>query len=164
MFNKKDIKNIYELTPLQEGMLFHALYDNKSLVYFEQSHFHITGELNVPIFEQTWNEIVRRHDILRTIFVHKNVAQPLQIVLKARKVDFYFENIRALTPEKQTAHCLQYEQQDRQKLFDLTKDVLMRIAVFQLDEKSFDVIWTLHHILMDGWSTSIVYQELIDIW
>ncbi|MCP4348351.1 MAG: amino acid adenylation domain-containing protein [Desulfobacterales bacterium] len=164
MIDKKNIKNIYELSPMQEGMLFHALYDRDSLAYFEQSYYHITGKVNVRIFEETWNELVRRHDILRTVFVHKNVPQPLQIVLKERKTDFFFKDIRSLTQKEQETCISQYKQNDKQKSFNLSRDVMLRIGVFQSGDTSFDVIMTLHHILMDGWSMSVIQDEYIRIY
>ncbi|KPA18710.1 plipastatin synthase subunit D [Candidatus Magnetomorum sp. HK-1] len=160
MFAKKNIKNIYALTPMQEGMLFQTLYDQESMSYFEQYCFHISDHLDVPVFNETWNELVKRHDILRTIFVHKNVPQPLQIVLKSRKIDFHFEDISTLSEERQEIYYNQYIDKDKQRHFDLSKDVLMRIAVFKLDDTSFNIIWTFHHILLDGWSTGIIYEEL----
>ncbi|MBF0450080.1 MAG: amino acid adenylation domain-containing protein [Candidatus Magnetomorum sp.] len=164
MFAKKNIKNIYALTPMQEGMLFQTLYDKESLSYFEQYCFHISDHLDVPVFKDTWNEIMRRHDILRTIFVHKNVPQPLQIVLKIRDIDFHYEDISTLSKEGQEVHYNHYKDKDKQTQFDLSKDVLMRIAVFKLDETSFNIIWTFHHILLDGWSTGIIYEELNTIY
>jgi len=164
MFAKKNIKNIYALTPMQEGMLFQTLYDPESLSYFEQFNFHITGELNIPVFEETWNVLIQRHDILRTIFVYKNVPQPLQVVLKKRNIDLSFEDLSSLSKEKQESYCVAYQEKDKQNPFDLSKDVLMRLAVFKLNETSFNITWTLHHILLDGWSSGIIYEEMIHIY
>jgi len=164
MFAKKNIKNIYALTPMQEGILFQSLYDPESLSYFEQFNFHISGELNIPVFEETWNELMNRHDILRTIFVYKNVPQPLQIVLKKRKIDFVFEDISVLSTEEQDDHCQKYQDKDKLNPFDLSKDVLIRLAVFKLNDTSFNSTWTLHHILLDGWSCGILYEEMMRIY
>lgn len=160
MFAKKNVKNIYALTPLQEGILFHALYDKENATYFEQFNYHISGKMDVSLFEAAWNELVRRHDIFRTVFVHKNVPQPLQIVLKERKIEFISEDIRHLAPETQREYWLTYRENDKKRYFDLSKDVPMRLAVFQLAENSFDVTWSFHHIVMDGWSVGLVYEEL----
>ncbi|MBF0288100.1 MAG: amino acid adenylation domain-containing protein [SAR324 cluster bacterium] len=159
MFDKKNVKNIYALTPVQEGMLFYALYDKTSLAYFEQVYYHISGKLSVNAFERAWNELVKRHDILRTIFVYKNVPQPLQIVLKERQLEIHFEDLQGISPEEQEAHCQQYRKTDQSLPFDLSKDVLMRFAVFQLGEASCNLIWSCHHILLDGWSVSRLYEE-----
>ncbi|OQX10934.1 MAG: hypothetical protein BWK80_45270, partial [Desulfobacteraceae bacterium IS3] len=164
MFAKKNVKNIYALTPLQEGILFHALYGRENATYFEQFNYHISGKVNIPMFEAAWNELMRRHDIFRTVFVHKNVPQPLQIVLKERKIDFIFEDICSLSPEAQRDHWLTYREKDKKRYFDLSKDVLMRLAVFQLAENSFNVTWSFHHIVMDGWSVGIVYDELLALY
>ncbi|MBF0287249.1 MAG: amino acid adenylation domain-containing protein [SAR324 cluster bacterium] len=164
MFDKKNVKNIYALTPMQEGMLFFALYDNTSLAYFEQVFYHISGKLYVEFFEKTWNELIHRHDILRTIFVYKNVPQPLQIVLKQRKISVHFVDLQALSPEEQEAHCRQYKEKDQHTPFDLSKDPLMRFALFQLGETSYNLVWSCHHILLDGWSVSLLYKEFFSIY
>ena len=67
---KKNIKNIYGLSPMQEGMLMHTVYGDSPLAYFEQTRYRITGDLDIAIFTETWQLIVQRHDILRTIFVY----------------------------------------------------------------------------------------------
>ncbi len=164
MFAKKNVKNICALTPLQEGILFHALYSKENATYFEQFNYHISGKTDIPLFEAAWNELMRRHDIFRTVFVHKNVPQPLQIVLKERKIDFTFEDIRSLSPEAQRDRWLVYREKDKKRYFDLSKDALMRVAVFQLAENSFNITWSFHHIVMDGWSVGIVYDELITLY
>jgi len=164
MFAKKNVKNIYALTPMQEGMLFQSAYNKESSAYFEQFKYRVSGVLDLRILEETWNEIIKRHDILRTVFVYKNTPQPLQIVLKSRQADFYFEDIRYLSTEEQKAYSLKYMEKDRERSFDLSKDMLMRFAVFQFNEKSFEMLWSFHHILLDGWSVGIIYEELAQIY
>jgi len=149
---------------MQEAMLFQALYDSSSSAHFEQSYYHISGKLNVHIFEAAWNEIIRRHDILRTIFVYKGVPRPLQIVLRQRSMDFHFKDIRLLSQKEQDAYCEREKQKDRQRTFDLSKDVLTRLSLFQTGDKSFNVLWSFHHILMDGWSGRIIYDECYRIY
>ena len=84
MVDKKNIKNIYGLSPMQEGMLMHTVYGDSPLAYFEQTRYRITGDLDIAIFTDTWQMIVQRHDIFRSIFVYENVPKPIQIVLKER--------------------------------------------------------------------------------
>ncbi|WP_263973429.1 condensation domain-containing protein, partial [Clostridium botulinum] len=67
-----EIKNIYSLTPMQMGMLFHALKDEESSSYFEQSIFTLKGEIDLNIFERSFNKVIERYDILRTVFVYEN--------------------------------------------------------------------------------------------
>ena len=164
MLDKRNIKNIYELTPMQEGMLFHALYDPASQAYFEQTHDRLHGPLRVEIFHRTWKFLVERHDILRTLFAHKNTAQPVQIVLKQRDFPFHCEDLRSLSPTDRETRIEEYKSRDRAELFDLSSDPLLRLAVFQCAEQSFDVIWSLHHILLDGWSLGVLQVEFDEIY
>ncbi|MDM8517685.1 condensation domain-containing protein, partial [Desulfobacterales bacterium HSG16] len=164
MFAKKNVKNIYALTPMQEAMLFQALYDSSSSAHFEQSFYHISGKLDVQIFEAAWNEIVRRHDILRTIFVHKDVPRPLQIVLKKRSINFNFEDISSLPKKEQDKYFEKQKEEDWLKPFVLSKDILMRVSLFKTGDRSFNVLWSFHHILIDGWSNSIIYNEFYQIY
>ncbi|MBU0485482.1 MAG: amino acid adenylation domain-containing protein [Proteobacteria bacterium] len=164
MIEKKNIKNIYALSPLQEGMLFHSLQDPDSLAYFQQMSYRISGKLEVPIFEQSWNELLGRHDALRTIFIHKNVPEPLQIVLKERKIDFMFNDQRGPEVKDRDALVEEFKRLDRARPFILSKDVLMRVSVLQFAEESFEVIWSFPHIIMDGWCLYIIKEELFEIY
>jgi amino acid adenylation domain-containing protein/FkbH-like protein/non-ribosomal peptide synthase protein (TIGR01720 family) len=161
MIRRQDIQNIYALTPLQEGMLFHALHAPESGAYFEQTRFHITGILDVECFRATWEDIVVRHDVLRTMFVHQDVPEPLQIVLKRRPPEFHFTDLRGQAGSEQEACCADYVRRDRARGFDLTRDRLIRLAVFQCAEDSFEVVWSFHHILMDGWSSALIQHEFM---
>ncbi len=64
----KNIESIYPLSPMQEGMLFHSLYEPESGVYFEQFSFTVHGNLDVSAFELAWRQVVERHPALRTLF------------------------------------------------------------------------------------------------
>ena len=94
MIDKKNIKNIYEMTPLQEGMFFHSLYDSESSAYFEQTRDRIIGCVDTLLFEKSWQALVSRHDIFRTLFVNHKQGKLLQIVLKDRSIPFLFQDLR----------------------------------------------------------------------
>ncbi|MBF0389202.1 MAG: amino acid adenylation domain-containing protein [Desulfamplus sp.] len=160
MFDKRNVKNLYALTPLQEGILFHSLMDQGGATYFEQACFNVTGAVNIPMFEQAWNELIRRHDVLRTIFVLKNVPQPLQVVLKQRSITIRVEDITHLKYEEQNAKIEAFRVQDRNTPFDLTKDLLIRVNLFKRNSDFHTLVWSFHHIIMDGWSVSVLYEEL----
>src|ERR1700704_6319397 len=65
----RNLEDIYQLAPMQQGMLFHSIYSPDSGTYFEQSLFTIKGDLNISAFEQAWQRVVERHSILRTSFL-----------------------------------------------------------------------------------------------
>ena len=78
---KEHIQNICKLTPLQEGMLFHALLDPDSTAYIELTRYHLSGNLDLDAFRSSWEQLVARHEALRTVFLHKNTPEPVQVIL-----------------------------------------------------------------------------------
>lgn len=162
---KYALKDIYPLSPMQKGMLFHSLYDPSSDSYFEQITCWIAGRPDKNILKKSMDILTDRYDILRTAFLREDYEQPLQIVLKDRKTNFSFRDLREVTtglpPEEA---IVSFQSQDRSRKFDLSKDVLSRLALLQTDEEQFVLIWSYHHILMDGWCMSIIIRELTDIY
>ncbi|WP_326849551.1 condensation domain-containing protein [Bacillus haynesii] len=76
MVQQPEIQDIYPLSFMQEGMLFHALLDQESRAYFEQASFTINGSLDTERFQKSLDALIERYDIFRTAFIHKNVAKP----------------------------------------------------------------------------------------
>src|SRR5215216_7536641 len=76
----KNVEDVYPLTPMQQGMLFHSLYAPNSEVYIDQASCRVQGDLNVAAFQQAWQRVIDRHSVLRTAFVHQGLNESLQIV------------------------------------------------------------------------------------
>ncbi len=159
--NKANLQDLYPLSPMQQGMLFHALYQPNSHAYFEQMSYDIQGDLDSEIFKQSWQLLHNRHDALRTVFVYKKSAKLLQMVLKHRDVEFNCTDLSALAPNQQTEHIEQYRQQDRARGFVLTKDRLSRVQLFKTHADRYVMIWSVHHTILDAWCFGIIYQELM---
>ena len=164
MLNKENLKDIYPLSPMQSGMLFHALLNSGSDAYFEQMTFRIQGQFEVSLWEKSWQILVQRHDILRTVFSLKKIDQPLQIVLKQRDIEFSCTDLRHLDFAAQNNYLIEYQQKDRQRGFDLTRDRLIRIALFQYQTDNYMMVWSFPHILLDGWCNGIIHEELLTIY
>ncbi|MCP4152889.1 MAG: hypothetical protein GY757_34470, partial [bacterium] len=158
------IEHIYPLTPMQEGMLFHNLYETGSSVYFEQMCYRLHGELDVGIVEKSINRLFKRYDILRTAFIHKDMERPLQVVLSKRKLDVYYKDISEESSEEKTMFVETFKKEDRERSFDLSNDVLMRVAVLRLGRREYEFTWSHHHILLDGWCLGILITEFFDIY
>jgi amino acid adenylation domain-containing protein/non-ribosomal peptide synthase protein (TIGR01720 family) len=156
------LEDIYPLTPMQEGMFFHWVYDRTSTAYFGQVSFQLQGDLHVELVERSLNELFERHDILRTAFIQGADGQLLQVVLKERLIDFYYRDISG-TGDK-AAYLAGYRERDRQNVFDLSQEALMRFAVFKLAPSLYELVWSQHHILMDGWCTGLLIAEFFDIY
>jgi amino acid adenylation domain-containing protein len=162
MLTKDNISNIYTLSPMQEGMYFHYLYDKSSPAYFIQSSYRINGDLHVQLMEKSLNELFKRYDILRTVFMHKKGKKLFQVVLKESRIDFHYENISAAADKED--YLGKFKKKDRKRSFDLGKDVLMRASVIQLDKFEYEFTLSFHHILMDGWCIPIIMTELAEIY
>ncbi|MBF0210830.1 MAG: amino acid adenylation domain-containing protein [Desulfamplus sp.] len=152
-----EIQDIYPLTPMQENMLFHRLY-SKDSAYFEQFSFSLNGQLNLQWFEMAWNIVTLRHDILRTNFIYKGVPRPLQVVKRSGSIDWHYEDIS--TSENPGAKIENYKIDERQKGFELDRDILMRMNIFKIGATSYAAIWSYHHILMDGWCLGLLIQDV----
>ena len=157
----KNIEDLYELSPMQQGMLFHTLYAPESELYFEQLLCTLSGELNFPAFVQAWQQVVARHPVLRSSFYWEEIEKPLQMVSKQVELPWVELDWRHLTPDEQQQHLEDFLQSDRQKGFELDVAPLMRFTVIHLEEQTYQFIWSHHHILFDGWSMQIVLKEVL---
>jgi amino acid adenylation domain-containing protein len=162
MMKKENLKDIYPLSPLQEGMLYHALFDEATTAYVEQFSYRVAGPFDVDIFKHSWSDLVARHDILRTAFVYEKTARPRQIVLKQVDAQFACVDMRDSSPQQQEAHLEQLREEDRQRPFDPGAGRLARMTVVRLGPQSHEVLRSHHHILMDGWSSGILLKELME--
>src|SRR6266566_3960185 len=97
----KNVENIYPLSPMQQGMLFHTLYAPESNIYLVQWIFTLQGELNISDFKQAWRRVIERHAILRTGFVWNNVEEPLQVVRKQMELPWEELDWRGSSPALQ---------------------------------------------------------------
>ncbi len=156
------ISDIYTLSPMQEGMLFYTLLDNKSNVYFEQMVLNIEGNIDIKLFEESFNKVINKYDVLRTVFVHEGVKKPVQVILKDIKTAIHYEDIMALEKEKKEEYVEEYKQKDKEKGFNLKMDIPIRVSILKLDHDKYAVIWSFHHIIMDGWCLSLVIKDFFD--
>jgi len=162
MKSKGNIKDIYTLSPMQEGMLYHSLVDNNASIYFEQVAYRLHGQLDISVVYKNLNELLKRYDILRTVFIHEKQDRPLQVVLQEREMDFRYEDLRGI--EDKEKFIKTFREEDRTRYFDLQKDVLIRVSVLQLSDTEYEFIWSHHHILMDGWCRGILISEFFEIY
>ncbi|OLP65657.1 Surfactin synthase subunit 3 [Bacillus pumilus] len=159
-FKRDQVQDMYYLSPMQEGMLFHTLHHQEKGFYVEQMDMKVKGTLRHELLEESMNAIVDRYDIFRTVFLHEKVKRPIQVVLKKRPFQLDVVDIQGLSENEQLVHIETYKQQDQLRGFDLSKDLLMRASLFQTGPSSYRWIWSYHHILLDGWCFGLVVQEL----
>ncbi|XYH97209.1 amino acid adenylation domain-containing protein [Sorangium sp. So ce1128] len=158
---KKDIESIHYLSPLQQGLLFHAVSDRDADPYFVQAAFLLEGRLDQDTFERAWQLLVERHPILRTGFVWEGVARPVQVVRPRAAIPVQRHALRGLAPAERDEALAALLSADRRAGFDLLKPPLMRLTLVQLADDAFCFINSHHHILLDGWSFAVLLREAL---
>jgi amino acid adenylation domain-containing protein len=158
--SSKKIEAVYPLSPMQHGMLFHTLYEPESGVYFEQLSCTLDGSLNILAFQQAWQQVVERHPVLRTAFVWNKIEKPVQVVGRRVGLPWQQHDWRCLSAVDQQEKLEVFLQADRDQGFQLSKAPLIRVTLIQMDESVYQFIYSFHHLLLDGWSMSLVLKEV----
>lgn len=158
--SNKSIEAIYPLSPLQEGILFHTLYEPELGLYIEQLTWTLHGELNIAALTQAWQQIMDRHQCLRTMFVWEGVPEPLQVVGERVKLPLEQQDWRGLSLEEQRERLEKFLEADRARGFDLARAPLMRLALIRWADDAYHLVWSHHHLLLDGWSASMLFAEV----
>jgi amino acid adenylation domain-containing protein/non-ribosomal peptide synthase protein (TIGR01720 family) len=161
-FAANEIQDVHSLTPLQEGLLFHALYDQDSRAYHLQMVFDLDGRFSLDALQLAWRDMEGRHAILRTAFVHDSVERPVQVILAERRNPVTVTHVPA---GAEGAAFLDTERAaDLKRGFDLARDPLSRLTIVRVDEQRAHLIWSCHHILLDGWSFGILLREFAELY
>jgi amino acid adenylation domain-containing protein len=158
--SKPDIVDIYELSPLQQGMLFHALYAPGAATYNIQLDFTFVGELDAAALEAAWALLAARHAPLRTSFVWERVEKPYQVVRAEGPLHITQHDLTALSPDDRSRQLAALLETDRALPFDLAKGPLIRLTLIATGPAERRFVWTFHHIILEGWSASILLAEL----
>lgn len=159
-----NIQDIYELSPIQQGILFHCIYAPESGFYFVQKIFTLSGKLNFAAFNRAWQEVVARHTSLRTGFYWEDINKPLQVVYQKVEVPIEQQDYRELTSVEKQLQFESFLKRDRDLGFNLAQECLMRLTLFHLGEHDHKLVWTSHFINMDGWSVALVLSEFVQLY
>ncbi|MCZ8520301.1 MULTISPECIES: non-ribosomal peptide synthase/polyketide synthase [Paenibacillus] len=157
-----DVENVYGLTPMQKGMLFHAELEPGTGAYFEQAAFDLVGSFQPDLFGRSLNALVRRHAILRTNFYSGWAGGPLQVVFRDKRAEFVYEDLRGMNDAQRDAYLSAFAAEDQSRGFDLAEDALLRVSILRTGEEDYRLIWSFHHIVMDGWCIPLITQEVFE--
>jgi len=154
------IEDIYPLSPMQQGILFHTLYGPGSGLYLEQLSCPVYGDLDREAFALAWRKLIQRHTILRTAFDWEEVEEPFQVVFGEVELPWEEQDWRGLADGEQARRLKEFLRADRARGFDLASPPLIRLALLRLRDDSVRIVWSYHHLLLDGWSVSLLLNEL----
>lgn len=154
-----NVEDLYPLSPVQQGMLFHALTAPSSGVYIGQYTCKLQGNLNPEYLRQAWQHVLDRHTALRTIFVWE-LDEPLQIV--RQQVELPWCEVDWC--DRPNCDLDTFLEADRTQGFDLDRAPLMRLTLIRLAAATYRLVWTCHHLLTDGWSTPLIWHEIYELY
>ncbi|HEX9334746.1 MAG TPA: amino acid adenylation domain-containing protein, partial [Pseudonocardiaceae bacterium] len=150
-----DVADVYPLTPTQTGMVFHRLTQADQGVYFQQITFVLDGVPDPTALGSAWQRIVDRTPMLRTSIVWEGVDQPVQLVHHDVTVPITYYDW------SERCELAEFLARDRAEGIDLGQAPLMRVAIATLSATEVQVVWTFHHVLLDGWSVFAVLSDLV---
>ncbi|MEM8604382.1 MAG: condensation domain-containing protein, partial [Cyanobacteria bacterium P01_H01_bin.121] len=157
---RKNIEDIYPLSPMQEGILFHCLLSPKAGMYVPQVSLSLTGDLQVEILRQAWQAAIDRHSCLRTGFYWEQRDQPFQVVYRQVELPWQFYDWRSLDTADHDRKRQQLLETNRTQNFQLNQPPLLRLSLVQWGDRQYELIWSYHHLILDGWSASHLLKEV----
>lgn len=147
----------------QQRLWFLDQLQSRSPLYNISGAVKLQGQLNIIALEQSFQEIIRRHEVLRTNFAAIN-GQPVQIIHPKRSWTMPVIDLRPLAKAERKIKSQRLAFEEAQCPFNLAEDYLLRASLLHLDETEYVLLLTMHHIVGDGWSISVLSQELTVIY
>ncbi|MDY6946861.1 MAG: amino acid adenylation domain-containing protein [Pseudomonadota bacterium] len=152
------VLDIYPLSPLQQGVVFHTLYAPELAMYFSTFTCRLRGDLDVDAFKRAWRLLVERHDVLRTCIARPNDS--VQVVVRRAELPFVLLDWSHGDHADREVNLDELSRTDRLKGVDLSTPPLMRLSLVKLSNDEHRMIWSSHLALFDGWSVPVLLQEV----
>jgi len=156
------IDDIVELSPAQQGIFYEALSSAKTGKYVEQICLWLDDDVDAAVLRETWRQVYASVPTLRSTFLLQNVDRPMQVVRGRTDEPWVEHHWTDLPVEEQRRRLDAFLQADRGQSFDLSKGPLVRVALLETGVAGRVLVWTHHHLLLDGWSVSLLVRLLAD--
>jgi amino acid adenylation domain-containing protein/non-ribosomal peptide synthase protein (TIGR01720 family) len=153
-----DIEDLYPLSPMQQ--LFHSLEAAASPVGLEHWHYTLHGPLDTAALKRAWEQVLERHPVLRTAFISAGLREALQVVLRHVQLPWEEHDWLGLSAKEQERRLGILLESARQFRFQLSHPPLLRLALIRTATNVYRLLWTTHHLLIDGWSWPVIFQDL----
>ncbi|MGI5430032.1 condensation domain-containing protein [Streptomyces sp. CA-179760] len=155
------IADILPLSPLQEGLLFHTLYDDEQApdLYATQQILELTGQVDPAAVRAAGQALLDRHPNLRACFRRRDTGRALQIVPTDVELPWAEDDLSTLSETERDKEWQRLQDEERARRFDLAKPPLLRYLLVKWNADSYRLLLTNHHILLDGWSKQLLVRE-----
>jgi amino acid adenylation domain-containing protein/non-ribosomal peptide synthase protein (TIGR01720 family) len=168
------LKMEQEASPPEDVFVFPVSFAQKRLWFLDQfepnSPFYnipaavrLRGALLVNAMERTLNEIVRRHEVLRTTFATVK-DEPVQVISPSLTLPLPVVDLSAMPKEEREAEAVRLARKEARTPFNLAKGPLLRMALIKLEDEEHIILLTMHHIISDGWSMGVLISEIATIY
>ncbi|MDQ3957288.1 MAG: amino acid adenylation domain-containing protein, partial [Actinomycetota bacterium] len=161
--SRPGIARVYPLAPMQQGLLFHSLYETAGSLYFEQLALSLEGSLDPARMDEAWRRVARRHPILAAAVVWEGIPEPVLAIPSEPRVDVSHHDWTQ-DPEPVEDRLQRFLAEDRAAGLDLAAGPLMRVALIRVGEGAHRMVWSHHHLLVDGWTVQLVLGELMALY
>lgn len=151
------------LSSAQQRLWFLDQLTPKSPFYTVDIGYRINSPLNVDAMHRALNEMVKRHEVLRTIFAARD-GQPLQIILASMYLELPIIDLTDVPTLEAEEEIIRLATEESRQPFDLTCEPLLRVKLLRVAKEEYVFLLTMHHIITDGWSMRIFFQELTDLY
>lgn len=156
-----DIEDVYDLSPLQQGMLLHSLYDGDADTYLAQHAFAVDGLLDGDALANAWQQTVSAHTALRTSYHWDGLDTPLQVVHRRVQVAMHRHDWSGTGTGQRDQRFLRLLADERTVGFDLGQAPLLRLRLIRMSENQHCFAWTHHMLPVDGWSVPIIINDVV---
>ncbi|GLK08599.1 non-ribosomal peptide synthetase [Streptosporangium carneum] len=158
------LEEVWPLSPMQEGILYHAALDEAPDLYLIQQTQIIEGPLDTERFRMAWETLLNRHPALRACFHRRKSGETVQLIPRKVQLPWSERDLSGLAEEDALAEAGVIAEQERATRFDPAKPPLLRQVLIRLAPERHCLVTTSHHLVMDGWSRAILESELLDLY
>ncbi len=156
-----DVEDAYPLNLLQEGMIYHREFAPKSAVYHAMCSYRIRAPFDLQLMRSVIRTLIERHPLLRTSFDLSTYTRPLQLVHTTFDLPFKFEDLRGQSAHAHDVAVDDWMENEKRAGFDLDAYPLIRYQVHLLEDDVFQLSYSFHHEIIDGWSDAFMVTELL---
>ncbi len=157
----ESIEDAYPLNATHSGILFHSLQSDASDDYLAVIHMRIVGALDVPCLQRAWCQVIDHHTSLRSGIVCDGLEEPLWVVHQSIEPEWEQHDYSRLSPEAQDDELKGALDRLVQWRFSFNGEPLLKFSLFKIDDRIYRLLWTVHHLISDGWSTAVVLEDLV---
>nr|ACJ60951.1 VEG9 [uncultured soil bacterium] len=162
---RSSVEDVWPLSPLQQGMLYHTALDNDGPdTYTVQTVYGIDGPLDADRLRASWQALVDRHAALRACFRYVSGAQMVQVIARGAEIPWNETDLSGLPEDIADGEVDRLAAQEVAERLRIEVAPLMKLHLIRLSPERHRLVHTLHHVLVDGWSMPIIHRELAAIY